>query len=175
MVRGCYAYSVRCSGSRNETTLGPCSINDPAHSRVEGRPGLFSPVTPIGGYGGSRPQWRQGQNPTVGQAPVQPQGLVIWRGTRESQPVYFQCCPLCTHFGSQIRAGEDEDTARGPAPDGRNSCKLAPSHARPRRPVRFSRRSRSVIGVVGPRPAKKQQFPQPGAPRARPYPLRRPP
>ena len=55
-----------------------CSINDPAHSRVEGRPGLFSPVTPIGGYGGSRPQWRQGQGPTVRQAPIQPQGLVAW-------------------------------------------------------------------------------------------------
>ena len=55
-----------------------CSINDPAHSRVEGRPGLFSPFTSIGGYGDSRPQWRQGQNPTARQAPVQPQGLVIW-------------------------------------------------------------------------------------------------
>ena len=41
------------------------------------------------------------------------------RGTRESQPVYLQCCPLRTHSGSQIRAGEDEGTTRGPALDGR--------------------------------------------------------
>ena len=52
-----------------------------------------------------------------------------------------------------------------------NSRELTPSYARPHRPARLSRRSRSVTGVVGPRPARKQQFPHQGHRGRAPTPL----
>ena len=96
------------------------------------------------------------------------------RGTHESQPVYLQCCPLCTQSESQVRAGKDGSTTRGPY----STAELARAHSviRPPAPTGTSQPPFKVGHRRGrPTPREETTISPPGAPRARSYPPRRPP